>query len=440
MKKYIKAIWMVFVPLMLVTWSCEPNKDLYAELDELKPAHNEAIHYTLVDADYNRFGGVISQHGAFNDTMQAMDFVPDILKVRFVSLRQNSSALVTFNHFLLEPIWWEAGFGYELTEQDYANLGVGGSFTPNNPAYYHLPFFLLKEYPNAAAGQVKNIIYMFTEAGETNPAKDTYEFDGTDWVLQESVTNLPYIGYELTEDDYDTFGGNIARFNNFSETFSPEKHLPAFLRNFNPMAVEGDEQVLRFNYHDGSMVVQRTDLYAFDGVVWSKVPYVEERTEQYIFGALGWAFDPTVFRRLTRDDYMHLAEIDPIPHPVYSDFGYYYGASAFYSNFDIRLIGRRLNKNEEGNYWDPELGTIYENEGSDAAMAEMARRINEEGIIKLLQYRYPDATPQVGGIDVHYFIDFETFADNWVRRYPRVEYICTAAGNPPQFELVGAVK
>jgi len=73
-------------------------------------------------------------------------------------------------------------------------------------------------------------------------------------------------------------------------------------------------------------------------------------------------------------------------------------------------------------------------------MEEMMRRIKEEALVKLLQHKFPDATPQVGGLDVHFFVHFQTFADNWVRRYPQAEYICTAAGDPPQFELVGFIE
>jgi hypothetical protein len=47
--------------------------------------------------------------------------------------------------------------------------------------------------------------------------------------------------------------------------------------------------------------------------------------------------------------------------------------------------------------------------------------------------------PQVGGIDVHYIVGFETYNDNLSRSYPEAEYRCTAAAsgsNPPQFVLI----
>lgn len=434
----LQKILSVVVPLAIIFTACNPNEELYETLDNLEKPHNEGVEYTLVEADYTRFDGFIEEYLAFNDSLPAMDFVPDILKVRFVTLRQESNALVTFNHFLLHPDWWDAGFGYVLTDDDYTFIGVDGEFTPENPASNNnnLPSFLLKEYPGAEEGDEISIIYNFNESGETVMNLDTYQYDGENWILLETIEDIPYVGYELTSDDYDNFGGTIAQFGNFSEDFPPETYIPVFLNNHLPFAVEGDEQVVKYKYHDGSQLTTKIDKFHFDGIQWEKIPYIEERTEQYIFGQLGWAFDPTVTFEMSRDDYMYLAEIDPIPHPVYNDFGYYYGASAFYSNFDIRLIGRRLNTDDNDDYLDPELGEIYENQGAEAAIDEMMRRIGEEGLILLLQYKFPDATPQVGGIDVHYTVKFETFADNWVRNYPEAEYVCTAAGNPPQFELI----
>ncbi len=421
--------------------SCDPNKDLYEKMDAGIPPYSENIEYTLVDQDYNRFEGFIAEYKAFNDSLPAMDYVPEILSRNFVTLNLESAAMVTFNHFLLHPIWWDSGFGYVLTDQDYAFLGVGDSFTPENPAWQHVPSLLEREYPEAEEGDLVVIIYNFTEAGSTVMNEDTYVFEESEWMLVETREDIPYVGYELTSDDYDLFGGSIAQFNNFSEANPPENYLPAFLKNTFAYAPIGAEQVLKYRYFDGSSTQHRIDKYVFDGIIWEALPYVEERTEQYIFGDEGWAFDPTVIFNMVSSDYMYLVSIDPVGQQefAYADFAYYFGASAFYSNFDIRIIGRRLDKLSTDEYADPELGEIFENEGPEAVMDEMIRRIIEEGLISLLQHRHPDAAPQVEGIDVHFYVGFQTFADNWIRRFPEAEYICTAAGDPPQFELVNFI-
>ncbi len=421
--------------------ACNPNEDLYNMLDEMEEPYNEVIEYTLTESDYNFFDEVIADHNAFNDTMEAKDFIPDFLASEFLALNLGSRAKVTYNHLLLSPDWWDAGFGYVLTDEDYEVMIGGGVdyFTETNPASDHIPEFLNREYPpaqDASEGDQFNIIYNFYFEGEYLLYLDTYEYDGENWFLVETVENIPYIGHELTSEDYQNWGGAVASNNYFNEDYPPENYIPVYLKNKFPYSPVDDEKVVKYKYNDGSETKDMIDKYVFDGTKWNFVSYIEERTEQYVFGEMGWAFDPTVIHIMSSDDYLYLAEIDPIPHPTYDDFGYYYGASAYYGNFDVRSLARRLETDDDGNYYDPELAEIYNNEGVSAALDEMYRRILEEGLILLLQHRYPDAVPQVGGIDVHYIVQFETFGDGFMRTYPEAEYKCVEAGDPPQFEFI----
>lgn len=435
----LRKLWTLVVLMALVFTACDPNKELYDTLDAMKKPYSEQLAYTLVGADYDRFRGDIEDYKAFSDSFPPADFIPDVLAVRFPTLLDGSTAQVTYNYLLLHPAWWDAGFGYQLQDHEYEGMAANQTFTPSNLARHNLPSSYLRfEYPNASEGDMVSIVYNFTIDGETFLYLDTYIFTNGTWQWVETIEDIPYVGYELQPEDY-AHWPETAQFNNFSEENPPEKYLPILLRNsINPMAVAGTEQVVKYRYYDGSQNQTLIDKYHYNGEQWNLVPVIEQRTDQYIRGDVAWAFDPTVRFELSRDDYLFISEeFDPIPHETFADFGYYYGASAYYSNFDIRLIGRRLNKDDDGNYRDPELGAIYESEGSEAAMEEILRRINEEAIVKLLQHKFPDATPQVEGIDVHFFVSYETFADNWVRRYPVSEYICTAAGNPPQFEYLG---
>ena len=437
-KKIIRHITPITIGTMLIMHACDPNKDLYEKLDnDLRP-HSENITYTLTEGDYSMVTGFVAQNNAFSDDYPAMDHVPSILARHFVTLREKSSAMVTFNHFLLHPKWWDAGFGYELTNEDYTFLGVQNTFTPEIPAHQSMRFLLNRIFPGSTENTEVKIIYNFLQDGSSMKNVDTYQHDGSRWEHIKTRYDIPYVGYELQDEDYQHLGGMIGENLQFDQDHSPELYLPAFLKFKFPLAPIGAEQVIRYAYMQGN----QTDKYHFDGTRWHKIPYVEQRTEQYIFGAAGWAFDPTVIFTMGRNDYMYLVEIDPLGQQefAFDDFAYYFGASAFYTNFDIRIIGRRLDKLASGEYADPQLGQIYEAEGPERVMEEMLRRIKEEGIIALLQHKYPDMTPQIGGIDVHLFVQFETFADNWVRRYPQAEYICVAAGDPPQFELVGFIE
>ena len=416
--------------------SCEPNKELYELLDAEQVPYKKEIEYTLSTEDYNSFGGVIKEYQAFNDTLQAKDKVPTLLQKNFIALNLESSAQVTFHHLLLHPTWWDSGFGYELTKDDYDYIGVDGEFSEENPASQYLPFFLLKNFPEAEEDDNQNVIYKYLLEEETILNLDEYQFNGSEWTLLGTTENIPFVGYELTAEDYDMLGGDIADNNNFSETSNPDNYLPVFLKNKFPYDPVLSVRVVKYKFYESSKaVIEKIDKYVFNGIVWEKTSEIEERTEQYVYGEQGWAFDPTITYKMTKDDYMYIAVNDPIPHPTYNDFGYYYGASAYYGNFDIRLIGRRLNTNDDGTYWDPDLGEIFDTEGDQAAMEEMMRRIAEEGILMFLEYRFPDAVTQIGGIDVHYIVQFETFADGFIRRYPEAEYKCIGS-NPAKFEFI----
>ncbi len=431
-----KKIFFSLMTILFILGGCEPNSDLYEELDGLQRPYSRSIEYTLSAADYNAIGGQVASHQAFSESHPAMDYIPSMLSRKFIALNEGSSAMVTYNLLIEDPDWYQAGFGYELTAADYAQLGVSNAFTPSNPASNNLPFFLLRNYPEAVAGDTKSLIYNFTEAGTTIKNLETYHFDGNRWTMIEKREDIPYVGYEMTADDYAVFGGAIAQYNNFSDDNPANLYLPVWLRNKYPYAIEGTEKVIKFRQFSGGVTSNVIAHFTFYELEWHRTSYIETKSEQYVFGALGWAFDPTTRFIMTQSDYMHLAVIDPIPHAVFADFGYYYGASAFFSNFDMRLLARRLQRDEAGNYLDPALGAIFDSEGHDAVVDEMFRRIVEEGLIKVLQNRYPDAVPQSGGIDVHYIVGFETFNDNFSRSYLEAEYRCIASGTPPAFELI----
>jgi len=422
--------------VMLLASSCEPNKELYELLDADQKPYKKAIEFTLTSDDYNSFGGTIKEYQAFNDTLPAKDNIPTLLSNKYIALNIESSAQVTFNHLMIHPLWWDSGFGYELTKDDYNYIGVDGEFSEENPSTQYLPFFLLKKFPEAEEDDMQKVIYKYLLEEETILNMDEYQFNGSEWVFQTTTENIPYVGYELTAEDYDVLGGDIAENNNFSETSNPDNYLPVFLKNKFPYDPVLSVRVVKYKFYESSKaVIEKIDKYVFNGIVWEKTSEIEERTEQYVYGEQGWAFDPTVTYKMTKDDYMYIAVNDPIPHPTYDDFGYYYGASAYYSNFDIRLIGRRLNTKDDGTYWDPELGEIFDNNGEQAAMDKMMSRISEEGILMFLEYRFPDAVSQIGGVDVHYIIQFETFADGFIRKYPEVEYKCVGS-SPAKFEFI----
>jgi hypothetical protein len=418
---------------------CDPNKELYESLDDIKQPYNKTIRYTLTEADYNSVGGVVSNLQAFTEEIPAMDYVPAMLSRKFLALNLGSSAMVDFNFQVAEPVWLRSGFGYEMTENDYTSAGVVDAFSASVQAKDNLPSFLLKKFRDVIPGNRKNIIYNYREGNTVVKNLDIYEYNSFRWNWIETRHDLPYIGRELLADDYHVFGGSIAANRGFSSNDPADEYMSVWLKNAYPYAIKGDEQVIKYKIVLTGTTNDIIAHYTFDGILWEKSSDIIPKSEQYVFGAQGWAFDPTTRFIMSQSDYMYLAVVDPLPHAVFTDFGYYYGASAFYSNFDMRLAARRVSKNSDGNYFDTELGAIFDSEGPEATVNEMYRRLVEEGFIILLQHKYPQAVPQSGGIDVHYIVGFETFNDNFSRSYLESEYRCTAAAsgdNPPQFELI----
>lgn len=161
------------------------------------------------------------------------------------------------------------------------------------------------------------------------------------------------------------------------------------------------------------------------------IGYGEEKTINTIEESLYYEFI------MEQSDYEFLVEIDPIrpAGTLYENFGFYFGASSYYQKFDFRLQGRRLNKDNDDNYFDPELGNIFENHGTDAAITEMYNRLLYNGLIEILRQRYPNARPEQSSFEIEYVIGFEIFYDNFITLNHFATYKCTKSGSPPNFEL-----
>lgn len=435
---------------MLVFTACDPNEELYEQLDNLQEPYNKKIEYTVTSSDYNAVGGKVGTYQAFNDTAQAMFYVPSFLASKFVALNLKSAAMVNYNYLVLDTTraWEKVVFGYTLTTADYDAIGgsiaVYQEFWSSNPAVNHLPGYLPTLFPSATEGQEETIIYNFyTQAFGRVPYADIYVFDGTVWNLVETITDIAEADHILAEDDYISMGFSSPRFPNVS---TAESYLPIWLKQNFPYDFEGTKYIIQYAYGSATST-NNTIEYEYDGEEWVKnIGYeIEQRSEQYVYATDGWIFDPTIRFIMERTDYETIALNDPIPHPRFVDQGYYFGASAYYRNFDMRLLSFHLrvytweDKVYDPEIDDPELVNIYNTEGAEAATNELFRRITQEGIIILLENKFPDAQPQVNGVDAHFVVGFETYNDNLSRSYLEAEYRCVEAasgGNPPVFEFI----
>ena len=466
--KTTNKILIAFLAVMLTLTACDPNKELYEQLDAMQKPYNKAISYTLTPADYNSITANsndpiavkkvawIKANMAFSDTIPAMDYVPAMLARKYLALNLGSSAMVTYNLFVeVEDRPWEnVVAGYELTNADYnamASIPPFGAFvaswkyfTATVRARDYLPIYLKTLYPNSPNGTVKTIKYkQFISEGNVVIYADDYKFDGNSWVFLKTWTEYLNPDYVLTPSDYTEFGYTNSRFPNIAEA---DRVIPIWLSIKYPYASSQTQKYIYFEY-GSNVAIGKAALYTYDGGVWVKSPdnVIEVTTEQYVFKPEGWTLVHTIRFIMSNADYTIIAVNDTIPHPRFFDQGYYFGASGFYGNFDMRLLAFHLRVfTWEGKTYtpeidDPDLVAIYNEQGADAATAELYRRIVEEGLIILLQNKFPDITPQVGGIDVHCIVGFETYNDNLSRSYLEAEYRCIAPAigdTPPQFELI----
>ena len=119
--KTINKIILGLLAIMLAFTACDPNEKLYQELDEMQEPYNKKIEYTVTSSDYSAVGGAVSTYQAFNDTAQAMDYVPAMLAQKYVALNLKSAAMVAFNYLVPDTVraWEKVVFGYTLTTADY---------------------------------------------------------------------------------------------------------------------------------------------------------------------------------------------------------------------------------------------------------------------------------------------------------------------------------
>jgi hypothetical protein len=229
------------------------------------------------------------------------------------------------------------------------------------------------------------------------PVYNYYLFNGTKWVYYRgSLTIQP--------DEYTQFGGP-ATSHAFSSTYPAANYLPQYLGTLYPYAQSGDTILISYK-NNASRIAERYEYNTSSttGLLnWSAYNTIKTKTDQFIQIGDKWVFDPTV--RVTMGalqmmiivyyvkNYIDASYVDS-----YGTAEFYYGASAYYKNFDLRL-SKRI---------DNEFKGLSEAEG----IALTWKRL-EEALLKYLEVQFPDAVPQVKGITVYYWLTFSTYENDY---------------------------
>ena len=435
MKKYIIFTFI----LGLLFTACNPNKDIYDDIKNNEEPYSETgLEYTLKSNDYvfaksiaeadalnetdSLWAAYIDQYTSFNETFSAYKYIPDILTNQFPALNEGSNIVVNFNQYIGQM--YGDIKSAELVDADYIDIGgtIADTLCFTDIAELDsLPGYLLTKFPDAEANNYAEVFFRYPDVSVT--AGRFYKFNGYLWTLVENSR-------VLVSDDYSAMGAPGA-YDNFSEDDMPGNYLPQFLNIEYPYAQAGEEMLILCHLYQ-----YESNVYAvscdYDGSVWSVNFPGEKMSSQFKHDGEKWYFDPTVIFTLSSSDYQLIVDYvtgnPDIPNGYLDDYHpesteYYYGANSHYANFYVSLYKRRL--------YDP-LGLLTDLSDEDALINIWGRI--KEGIVIMLQQKYPNAVPSIEGLDVYYVLTFKVYdgTDHWYK----IEYKCASAGTPPTFELV----
>ena len=298
------------------------------------------------------------------------------------------------------------------------------------------------------AGQIIYIAFAY-KGNSTSDPKETTTYQ----VENIKIINGPLVDlFEQRNDVYCYNGTKWEQANKFmavqpadkdrvSSTDKAKTYLPMLLANNYPYAIEGDTALAV--YSNGETITK----WAYTNGQWGVASTIEQRTMQFIHNGSAWFFDPAVDYVMVKDDYQLMvdyignhAELGKFYDQQNKNAEYYYGFSSRFSNLSFRLSYRNPFFSKEYTQpaeLDSELSAISSTEDKVALLWKRS----EEGVRVFLEQRFPNAVPQVSGIDVHYHVTVTIYspdglsastADNQLHRY---SYRCTGS-NPATFEFV----
>lgn len=208
-----------------------------------------------------------------------------------------------------------------------------------------------------------------------------YKFNGTDWAV--STDEIV-----LQPSDYATMGVTYLTADN------ADAYINTYLNAKYPYQYSGSHVVV-YKTKDSN----QADEFIKEGSSWVKNSFVVEKTDQFIYVSEGsgkqWIFDPTIINPMEKSDYMLVADYVKVNQAVdnpalynssNNNAEFYYGFNAYYPNVTYRDKDRGK---------DPS----YPISGTSAEKEKFCNDRTIEGIIVMLNQKYPNATATVSGVD-----------------------------------------
>jgi len=402
-----KIYYMVSLTVLVLFTACDYNAKNFPGFDKgAIPSNIASYTYTLTDADYTTIATAIKK--PVTDSIA-------LLKTQLKAASKADSS--TINAGI-------ARLNLELTtDSTYIKATYIASnkfFNSKLPAKDYIPYFLNTNYPYTDNGSTYLATYSNVDNGDTLsiPAANRLTLATADYISMGTGVNQP------------------GQYKNLSSVMSVMTYLNQYLKIKCAYAQTNDVRVVSYLYYDSNKTSKKQyRILTFDGQNWIGT------SSQFLNNNQKWVFDPTINVTMKKgmnatDDYMlvlnyvknHQGVTTPALLGYYGttlEYEYYYGFSPYYGEISL-LESDRLK--------DPDYAKLTT--AADKA-AYMTQR-TQEGLAVYLGLKYPDAQPQVGGIDLYCYVTTTIYdgkvTTNYKYKYQRID------NNNLKWKYVNSVK
>ncbi len=301
---------------------------------------------------------------------------------------------------------WTDFTGYSLSEGGFELVESGEISLDALTGSIYIAFIYTSTDAESKTWEVDDVKVSTLSDISHNTAYDMYQFNGSTWSPLEDL-------FVLDSDEYDAMGAP-GKYDNFSSSDLPENYLPQYLNAHLPYAQEEDKVAVMYRYYAGT-TIWKADEYSVSGGEWILYNPIAEQSSQFIQNGEKWVFDPTVMFTLVSSDFQIIVDyvkdnVDPGYVDSYGTSESYFGASAYYGNFDIRPGHHEFDPDSWEEALKEAIGTA------------------------LLPTKFPNAATQVEGVDVYYVATFATYSGSYGTY--SITFQCTKSGPDPEFTFI----
>lgn len=377
----MKKIYFI-VTLVVLTFftSCDYNAlNFQDSIQASKPTNVVNYTYTLTDADYATIATTIKK-----PVTDSISF----FKTKLTTAKKYKSADSTSIQTNIDRL--NAKLTTDSTYIKATYIAANKFFNSNLLAKDYIPYLLNTNYLYTNIGSTFMATYSNVDNGDTLAiaAVNRYTFSDADYLSMGSGVNQP------------------GQYKNLSSAMSVMTYLNQYLKIKCSFAQTNDIKMVSYKYYDSNKITkQQYRILRFDGQNWSGV------SGQYLNNGSKWVFDPTLNVVMKKglnatDDYMmmvnyvkdHQAVVTPSLLGIYNgssgpvlEWENYYGFHGYFGEITLKPTDR-IN--------DPDYAKLTTNAEKDAYLTQRT----QEGLAVYLSLKFPDAQPQVGGIDLYCFV------------------------------------